>query len=319
MKKLFVSLIFVLTIGLSMISANAETLEENMNNLVGARQKYNIELNKNYLENNESDVSVNPQNGSVTMRQTDYHLNGINGLDVDITRIYRSDQTTFWEMKARRSGSTWVDYLESDWNSSDYYSFYEERYNLGVGTRFSFSSIEVKGEHKYLHYEDGNVYRLVGPTSIDGVQTYKLEGYKNNDMKVIEDNSSSPKYNLSEPIGKSKYILIDRNGLKTYFSGKGSSSSIKDEGRILGMVDRYGNEIRFEYQDYSYTTGGYTHTRRLISKIIDTVGREITIEYLQDQNYQLTVGSDGYSDGNLNNKFNTKIRLPDNSMIVYKK
>ena len=229
-------------------------------------------------------------------------------------------------------GSSLINSITADWNTKNFWSFYEERYNLGSGMRFSFPTIEVVKNasdntyYKYLHSDSGAVYRLVSPTVVNGVTEYKFEGYQLDDIRLIEDNASSPVYNYTTNgvANKSKYILIDKNGTKTYFSDKDSSGADpeKYEGRILAIVDRYGNEIKFEYSSLSYTvgTGTYaTKTRKLITKIIDTVGRQANIEYLQDQTFNVNLIGNNMSDGALNSKFNIKITTPDNQMIVYEK
>ena len=87
--RVFILLVILIIIPFK--AAHAETLEEYMNNLVGPKQQYNTMLSPAYLRNNENEVSVNPQNGELTVKQTDYVLPGRNGLDLKIERIYKND------------------------------------------------------------------------------------------------------------------------------------------------------------------------------------------------------------------------------------
>lgn len=295
-------------------SANAETLEEQLNNLVGPKQQYGTMLSPAYLRNNESEVSVNPQSGSLTLKQTDYILPGRNGLDLKVERIYKNDTSNVHEMRAYYSGGALVDYIYSDATTS---TFYENRYNLGVGWRFSFPTIESRqnsdgSSFKYLHTESGDIYRLVGPTVVKGINTYTLENHTVKDLDVKEDAS----YNNGQY--QSKYVMIEKNGNKTYFDS---------DGRILSIIDRYSNTIKFEYSAISYTIDGYTRVRTVITKITDTVGRIVNIQYKEDQNFQVTLKTPTESTGDLQNKFQVIIYLPDstpndltdNKKIIYDK
>ena len=104
--------------------------------------------------------SISPQSGELSLSQTDFVLPGRNGLDLEIKRLYKSGISNLQEMKVKYVGGAWVDYVQSDANTS---SFYEDRYNLGIGMRFSFSAIEIRTNedgtsHKFLHTEAGDVY-----------------------------------------------------------------------------------------------------------------------------------------------------------------
>jgi hypothetical protein len=94
-----------------------------------------------YLRNNTTEESINPQSGELSLTQTDYVLPGRKGLDLEIKRIYKSGISNVKEMRTEYSHSAWIDYVYSDANTS---SFYEDRYNIGIGMRFSFPAIEVR-------------------------------------------------------------------------------------------------------------------------------------------------------------------------------
>ena len=120
--------------------------------------------------------------------------------------------------------------------------------------------------------------------------------------------------------------MVVNDGKKTYFTG---------DGRVIGIVDRYDNAITFLYSTQTYTIDGVNRTKNLISKIIDTVGREVTFEYKED--YSFKVGSkndtaynqneswkqsqnpNNVDSGDLQGKFQVIIHLPGGKTIVYDK
>ncbi|MFZ5968694.1 MAG: RHS repeat-associated core domain-containing protein [Bacillota bacterium] len=303
--------------------AYAETLEEQLNNLVGPKQQYNTMLSPVYLRSNLTEEYISPQSGELTLTQTDYVLPGRNGLDLEIKRIYKSGISNVQEMKVKYVHGAWVDYVHSDVNTS---SFYEDRYNLGIGMRFSFPAMEIRSNdegtsHKFLHTESGDVYRLKSILK-DGVQTYFPEGQTIKDVSVSE----TTEYSNGQSDGTSKYVMVGKNGKKTYFS---------EDGRVLGIVDRYGNTIKFEYTAVAYTIDGVTVNKNLLSKITDSVGRTVTMEYKQDQtftvgsivnqqyskeeSYKATQNPNNVDSGDLKEKFQVIVNLPGGKKLVYDK
>ena len=327
-KKILRTLVILITLTMtsiiSMQLTYATTLEEQMNNLIGPKQQYNTMLSPAYLRNNVSEESISPQSGDITLAQTDYVLPGINGLDLEIKRMYRTGTSNVQDMKAEYQNGVWVDQVYSDNNTS---SFYEDRYDLGIGMRFSFPAIETKANsdgssYKFLHTEAGDVYRLIGPKRVDGVNTFEPENQTIKDVTVKEGKD----FSNGQTDGTSFYVMTNKTGKKTYFA---------EDGRILGIVDRYGNKITFEYKTQTYTIDGTVKTKKLISKIIDTMGREVTLEYKEDQNF--TVGAiekssysiedswkesqnpDTVNSGDLKGKFQVIVNLPGGKKIVYDK
>ncbi|MFD1908602.1 hypothetical protein ACFSQ7_38320 [Paenibacillus rhizoplanae] len=57
--------------------------------------------------------------------------------------------------------------------------------------------------------------------------------------------------------GTSKYKMTGKDGKNTYFA---------EDGRILGIVDRYGNTINFQYESLNYYMDGHSINKKLISK-----------------------------------------------------
>ena len=324
MKKIvFIMTLIGFAILMSLSVAADETTEEYMSYLA-TQQRYDTVLTQAHFNNNLSQTEVNPQSGVFMLRQNDYMLPGKAGLDLNIGRIYRSGDTTRYETKSIRRGLYYVSETITDYTADKFYSFYEQRYNLGTGMRFSFPTIQVIQTQSntinwFLHTESGNVYSLKKTGS-----TYEIEGYELDDIKIYEDSATNPKYNYAsnyEPgyaRGKSKYIVENKNGTKMYFSDNSDSSQNVNfdhryEGRILGIVDKYGNEIKFEYSDIGASfSSSLSYKKRLITRITDTSGRQVRIEYLVNQNY--ITKQDG-----IGNSFDVKITTPENQMIIYKK
>ncbi|MBD7912105.1 RHS repeat-associated core domain-containing protein [Clostridium cibarium] len=313
-KGLMLTSILILLIPNKMVKA--ETVEEHLNNLVGPQTQYSTgtasatfsnpnnggktDSNSSVvdLKSNNTSENVDPKTGRLKLIQTDFVLPGRNGLNLEIKRIYNSDTSNLHEMKSRYENGVWVDYVSSDEKTS---SFYENRYNLGIGQRFSFPTIEIKSNsdgssYMYLHAENGDIYRI-----INNKGNYSIEGHDAKDLVIKEDKT----YSNGQSDGTSKYVSIDKNGKKTYFS---------EDGRILSIKDRYDNTIKFEYCTDTYVTDDYTRTRRLISKITDTIGRVVNIQYNEDQNYYVSSDS-----GELQGKFQVIINLPDEKKIIYDK
>ena len=326
-KRKLIAALFLFTLIFIRVSAEgvlAETLEERLNNFTGPERQYNTMLSPVYLRNNVTEESVSPQSGELSLAQTDYVLPGRNGLDLEIKRLYKSGISNVKEMKVKYVNGAWVDYVYSDAQTS---SFYEDRYDLGIGMRFSFPAIEIirnsdGTSHKFLHTDMGDVYTLRGPLNIDGTYTYSIENQTVKDVVVREDGG----FSNGQADGVSKYLMVGNDGKKTYFSS---------DGCVLGIVDRYGNTIKFEYIKNTYTVDGITKTKKLISTITDTVGRVTTFEYKQDYAYKVgaidntaygaeeswkqSQNPDLVNSGDLKGKFQVIVRLPGGGSIVYDK
>lgn len=158
------------------------------------------------------------------------------------------DEYTYYETKIDSVKSkNYINEISGDTNN--------ELHNcIGSGWALDFSSVEIDGDNKYLHLSTGEVYK-VKITSPD--TDSNLEQYPLNDIRFENDNGS-----YSNGVKASKYVLIHKDGLKEYFS---------DDGRLLGITDRFGNTIKFEHT----TISGYP----VISKITDTAGRIVEIAY----------------------------------------
>ena len=142
-----------------------------------------------------------------------------------------------------------------------------ERYSkLGAGWSFDFPYIEKRygyeDDYEYLHYGDKGTWEI--DTSSNG-GTNHLLGYALNDIILTTDTS------VTHDGKKSVYVVTEKNGKKSYFA---------DDGRLLIIRDRYYNEIKFYHNTHNYRdTYGTLRSYPYLSKIVDTVNREITFVY----------------------------------------
>ena len=109
MKKFSTMLLFLTVSVVFSLSASADTLSEAVNDLIVKRQTYDTFLTSEYFNNNRTETQIDTQSGEFVMSQTDYSLPGRNGLDLNITRLYRSGGAARYEMNAIHSGSTSMD------------------------------------------------------------------------------------------------------------------------------------------------------------------------------------------------------------------
>ncbi len=167
--------------------------------------------------------SVNPITGDLTIKQTDLSLPGRNGLDLNISRIYQSNQALLGSKRINYEGLI----------HSDYSTYFLNRYNLGIGWSFGFPSVQIEedelSEGIYYHTGDGAVYRIDwGETSSN------LAYYNKKDVKFESDKGT---YNNGQE--DSAYVFTTAEKTKQYFA---------KDGRLLAIIDRFGNEIKFKHE-----------------------------------------------------------------------
>ena len=180
-------------------AAFGETVEEYLNNLKAPEAQYNTITSPAYLRNNDNYEYIDPKTGELTLVQTDYVLPGINGLDVEIKRIYKSGSANMYDMEAYydNDNDVWVDYMTNIIFAADMNTYYyEKRYGLGVGWRFSFPSIEIRENSSdgtsfmFFHTETGDVYAIEKESS-GGNNIYTLENHPVEDVTIEEDDTYS--------------------------------------------------------------------------------------------------------------------------------
>ncbi|MEW6183310.1 MAG: RHS repeat-associated core domain-containing protein [Bacillota bacterium] len=138
-------------------------------------------------------------------------------------------------------------------------NYYLSRYDLGVGWSFAFPSVQIYTyddgtKYMYFHEGTGSVYRVAfTPDTSDS----NLVNYQGKEVQFLEDSGS---YSNGQVSSKYKFVGADQR-----------TSFFAEDGRLLGIKDRFGNEIRF------------THIIRnaspCISQITDSIGRTVSFNY----------------------------------------
>ncbi|TYQ13260.1 UNVERIFIED_CONTAM: hypothetical protein Cloal_4326 [Acetivibrio alkalicellulosi] len=127
------------------------------------------------------------------------------------------------------------------------------------------------GEHLYLHYGSTGTWYL----KIDEVTgELSLDGYELEDISIKRENITR-----SDFARNPAYVVTEKNGKKTYFA---------DDGRLLAIEDRFGNNIRFFHRNRTIRDNDNMITTPVISRIVDSVGRNIFINY-NDVNHTVSV------------------------------
>jgi RHS repeat-associated protein len=148
-------------------------------------------------------------------------------------------------------------------NTTEPYTYTESKYNLGSGWSLNFPSIEISGNQKYLHLEDGTVYSITNDN--------KLDGYSLQNLKFI---------NTYENIGGKTaiYKLSNHLGVSQYFDNLGY---------WIGTKDSYNNQITVSYVSKP-VNGGSNYL--VIDKIIDSLDRVVQFTYT---NNSITISYSG--------------------------
>ncbi|MCS7464395.1 discoidin domain-containing protein [Paenibacillus doosanensis] len=136
------------------------------------------------------------------------------------------------------------------------------RYDLGAGWSFGFPYVQVidlehgSTQDHYTHYHDGNgaSFRYTGSPGSG------LEGYDDKDVKFGTDTTYSNGQNSSQ------FAFTASDQRKSFFA---------TDGRLLGIKDRFGNEIKFTYITRQINGTDYP----FIDEIIDSIGRKVKFTY----------------------------------------
>lgn len=144
-------------------------------------------------------------------------------------------------------------------------SYSRLRYDLGGGWSFAFPSLQIEGGYVHYHNGSGGAYVV----KFDGSNRGTLEDYGRTDVALLYDSG------YSNGQMNSTYVFVDETQNKTYFGS---------DGRLLGVRDLLGNEIKFTH--INRNMNGRTYP--VISNIVDTIGRNISFNYetkLNDPNF----------------------------------
>jgi len=191
------------------------------------------------------DEKVSDYSGELTLNFEDVILEGRNGLDLRIGRTYQTVASGLGEKSLM---------ILPDENGilknalvTEHSTYLLDRYNLGMGWGFSFPSVQVETEYipqevgdtfyyeekteLYYHSGNGDVYQIEFTSDITD------SNLKNYYKKDIQFNYNDTGYNNGSVSSFYSMTLSDKT--KQYFAL---------DGRLIGIVDRFGNTIKFEHE-----------------------------------------------------------------------
>lgn len=259
------------------------------------------------LENSSVD-GVDTSTGKLVLSRTDLSLEGMAGMDLELTRSYNSrkanigkaiSETTvelerdtvkitytnsagnkhtvvvlkeIYEKHKDALKDMFVEYdFKETWKDSVVRNTHQTKvvpgsdynvYGIATGWSFDFPWIEtmsIEGNSyaqkpMYLHFGNETVMKIASQE--DSVnRSYTITGFENYDYQDIrlED------FNKTVDGVPCRYLLRDKNGLRTYFNS---------DGVIVLQKDNHNNTIRFTYKDKIY-----------FNTITDSVGRAVKFQY----------------------------------------
>ncbi|AOY76017.1 RHS repeat-associated core domain-containing protein [Clostridium formicaceticum] len=181
---------------------------------------------------------------------------------------YRPEHPIYYQLLNKYEG--YRNYVSSD-------TYIEKQFNLGVGWSLNLPSIEQYITTRYLphtdeygdiiiheelmdvmllHLGNGRVYRAFDYSEYNLGYDYYIPRYL---LKGLELRKNPGTFSNGQ--SSSTHALIYKDGKKVYFNSSG---------KAIGEEDRYGNRIYYYY------------TNNLLTKIKDTLDREINITYYQN-------------------------------------
>ncbi|MCE3203467.1 RHS repeat domain-containing protein [Paenibacillus sonchi] len=203
-----------------------------------------------YADDYGSSESIDPVSGSLTWKENEISLPGRDGLDLNIGVMYNSNQSFVYMRDSSSNGMI------------KKYNYLISRYDLGIGWSFQFPSVQSADGYLFYHDGQGAVYRVDFNAS-DSLGSYThLAGYQGKNLQFNQDNGTFNNGQVS-----STYCLQYDDQKREYFAS---------DGRLLGIVDRYGNTITFQHIDRVTYDG---ETNKVISSITDSLHRIVNFTY----------------------------------------
>lgn len=226
------------------------------------------QTNKPQFGDQAGKESIDPVTGSITWRINNIHLPGRDGLDLDIGVMYQSNYSFSYTRFYNGSGN-----LKK-------YNYLLSRYDLGQGWSFRFPSVQhADGGYMYYHTGDGPVYRVDFSAKGSSEGYTHLIGYQGKDVQFIKETGNGA---FSNGQATSQYYLEYSSKKREYFAA---------DGRLLGIVDRYGNTITFSHKDRTTYDG---KVNKVISSVTDSIGITVIFEY--ETNLQTSSDKDFYGE-----------------------
>ncbi|MFM9331657.1 RHS repeat domain-containing protein [Paenibacillus mesotrionivorans] len=250
--RFFSTFLFLLciSIGLSAYAHAAVYGDDNVINGLFTQESIN-QTNKSQYADRSGSENIDEVTGSLTWKSNQIQLPGIEGLDLSIGVMYQSNYAFGYMRHYNSSGQI------------KKYNYLISRYDLGQGWSFRFPSVQLADGYTYYHTGEGPIYRVdFGATG--AVESYThLLGYQGKDVQFLADAQGT----FSNGQATSAFYVEYDSKKREYFAA---------DGRLLGIVDRYGNTLTFQHQDRVTYDG---QTNNVISSIKDSVGRTISFTY----------------------------------------
>ncbi len=177
---------------------------------------------------------------------------------------------SFIDIAQRYYGSileTYTTYTVNTRSVPDKHTYLHTRYDLGLGWALAFPSVQ-KETHKgrtYVTFHDGSgaSYQVnITPDTSDS-NLINYEG-KDVEFRTVATNDSLYQFNNGQVTAKFVFVSSDKR--ETYFG---------DDGRLVGVKDRFGNKITFTHTNRQVLGKTYP----FISQIVDSIGRIVTFTY----------------------------------------
>ena len=200
-----------------------------------------------FIKENISDYS-----GELTLNFEDLVLAGRNGLDLRIGRTYQTVASSVGEkslMVLPNKNGYLRNYL-----INNYSTYLIDRYNLGMGWGFNFPSVQIETEYipeeivdTYYYEEETELYYHSGNGEVYQVQftsdttDSNLKGYYDKDIQFNKNDTAftNGQRDSRNNLIYSYYSMTLADKTKQYFA---------KDGRLLGIVDRFGNTVKFEHE-----------------------------------------------------------------------
>ncbi|WP_019909195.1 RHS repeat domain-containing protein [Paenibacillus sp. HW567] len=231
----------------------ANSFDANVNSVFSGlitQQQINQTNKQQYSDRSGSSELIDPASGALTWKETEISLPGRDGLDLNIGVMYNSNQSFAYMRNYESSGGI------------KKYNYLNSRYDLGVGWSFQFPSVQMADGYKYYHDGQGAVYQIDLDT-YSGQQSYShLVGYQGKKIRFMKDDLGT----FTSGKASSAYYLEYLDKKREYFDS---------DGILLGIVDRFGNTIKFQHVDRALYDGNH----KVISVITDSLGRTVNFNY----------------------------------------
>ncbi len=203
---------------------------------------YENAINHPHLGGREVSEYVSPFDGSLQLNFTDISLPGRNGLDLNLSRFFKS---TAADYNAQRSYNSAV--------IGEGTTYFNERYALGMGWSLGFPSVELiktlSGKMQaYYHDGTGTVYRS---NYNDSVKDENGDEYYNGSLVYC---SNLDNYYTDSVKFKEKDRSYQRDNYRSEYSFKTADNTMQYFGKfgeLLSIRDRFNNEIKFDYENVS--------------------------------------------------------------------